>query len=95
MATSSNKAVPLIVAFVAGVAIGYLGSMVPPDNDGMTGTVAPAQRYRANQMSSEDVVLGDQALVDLMQTDAFTAIMNDPELASLIADGVFQNLRNH
>ena len=86
MAFSITKTVPIIVAFVAGVAIGHFASSVPPDSDGMAGTVAPAERYRANPMTADDVVLGDESLVNLMQTDAFTAVMRDPDLASLLAD---------
>ena len=84
---------PIIVAtFVAGVAIGYFASSMPPAGDGMSGTVAPAERYRAAQPTSDDIVLGDQSLVDLMQSDAFNAVMNDPDMASMLADARMREL---
>ena len=92
MATSINRTIPVIVAFVAGIAIGYFASMLPPEGDGMSGTVAPAERYRASSITEDDIVLGDQALVELMQTDAFTTVMNDPELAGLLANSNFRML---
>ena len=85
MATS-NKTIPIIAAGVVLLAaVAYFGGGFPSGNE-LTGTVAPAERYRAEGVTENDVVLGDQALVDLMQSDAFTMIMNDPELAGLLAD---------
>ena len=86
MATSSNKFIPIVAAFVGGITIGYFGSTMPPGDDVMSGTVAPAQRYRAEQPGSDDIRLGDQALVDLMQSDVFIKVMSDPAFAALLAD---------
>ena len=92
MAISSIKTVPIIVAFVAGVTIGYFASSVPSGSDGMSGTVAPAERYRAVQPTRDDIKLGDQALVDLMQSDVFIAVMSDSDMASTLSDARMRSL---
>jgi hypothetical protein len=60
MATSKKTFGMITVGAVALAAIAYFGTNYPPDGDDMSGTIAPAERYRANQPTAADVQLGDQ-----------------------------------
>ena len=72
MATS-NKAIPLVLIGIAALAvIAYFGMNTGPDE--VAGTVAPAERYRAEQMSEDDINLGDQSVQDFMQSDLFAKL---------------------
>jgi hypothetical protein len=65
--STSNKSVPVIVIGVAALAaVAYFGMNNPTDSGDAAGTVAPAERYRANALSEEDVQLGDQTVQQLM-----------------------------
>jgi hypothetical protein len=64
----------------------------PPGGENVSGTVVPAQRYRAEQIKAEDVKLGDQAVAQLMQTEAFERIVKDPKMRALAQDPGFQAL---
>jgi len=69
MATS-NKAIPIVIGAIALVAVVWFGSNMSTDEE-ITGTVAPAERYRAEQPGTNEIQLGDQSVQELMQTDAF------------------------
>ena len=69
---SSNKAIPVVIGAVVLVAVLYVGSNLSTDEE-VTGTVAPAERYRANQPGAEDIQLGDQSIQGLMQTVTIAA----------------------
>jgi hypothetical protein len=56
------------LVLIAG-AIALLGKYHSPDGEGATGTIVPAERYRADQIERDDVVLGDESLAQFMQTD--------------------------
>ena len=59
--TGSTKVWILVVALAAAVsAILYVGTYWPPGEEGVSGTIVPAERYRSNQISSEDVILGEE-----------------------------------
>ena len=60
MATS-NKAFPIIIGAIVLVAVVWFGSNMSTDDE-LTGTVAPAERYRAEQPGTDDIELGDQEL---------------------------------
>jgi len=64
----------------------------PPRGENVSGTVAPAQRYRAEQIKAEDVKLGDQAVAQLMQTEAFERFVRDSKMRALAQDPAFQAL---
>ncbi len=48
------------LAVVAGAVI-FVSNIYPPEAEQSSGTIVPAQRYGASQISSEDVVLGGQS----------------------------------
>ena len=51
-----------------------MGRSFPPRGE-TAGTIAPAERYRATQIDTQDVVLGDDSVPKLMQTDAFSPLL--------------------
>ena len=75
MSTSSKKIPIIAVSAAVLAAIAYFGATYPPGGDDMAGTVAPAQRYRADQPTADEIQLGDQALQEIMQTDDFDRLV--------------------
>jgi hypothetical protein len=80
------------VAAAAILIVGYSVIDYPPGGANVAGTVAPAERYRAEQIKAEDVKLGDQAVAQLMQTEAFDRFVRDPKMLALAQDPAFQAL---
>src|SRR5207248_6522123 len=95
MATSvSNKSKMYLTTagvLAFGVAAYGLGRVYPPLGPS-AGTVAPAQRYVASQVGEADVTLGDTAVPELMQTDAFELMVKDPSFRALAASPGFKAL---
>ena len=84
------------VAVAAVVAVAFFTIGYPPDGRNSAGTVAPAQRYRAEQPKAGDVKLGDQSVAQLMQTEAFDRFVKNPSTRALAGDPDFQALaRSH
>ena len=50
------------IAVAAALAIGHYVFDVPSSGTNVSGTVAPAERYRATQVKSDNVKLGDQSI---------------------------------
>src|SRR6478736_5017646 len=78
-----------VLAF--GVAAYGLGRVYPPLGPS-AGTVAPAERYVNSQVGQGDVTLGDTAVPELMQTDAFELMVHDPNFRALAATPGFKAL---
>src|SRR5881628_2342108 len=78
-----------VLAF--GVAAYGLGRIYPPLGP-TAGTIAPAQRYVSSQVGEGDVTLGDTAVPELMQTDAFQVMVKDPNFRALANDPGFAAL---
>src|SRR5881628_838258 len=66
-----------------------LGRVYPPLGPS-AGTIAPAQRYVSSQLSDADVTLGDTAVPQLMQTDAFELFVHAPQFRPLAASPGFK-----
>src|SRR5579862_9309935 len=64
----------------------------PPSGGTVAGTISPAQRYRASQVSAADVQLGDNSVPRLMQTDAFQAMVKNPSFRAMARDPEFSAL---
>ena len=95
MATG-NKTTPIVVAAVAiVVGIIYFGANRQPANDEVTGTVAPAERYRADQITEDDINLGDQTVQQFMQTDTYDRIINDEALMAVLNSAEMQAVLNN
>src|SRR5215469_3364739 len=93
LSTSNNRRMILTAASVLVVGVGAygLGRVYPPLGPS-SGTIAPAQRYVNSQVSDKDVTLGDTAVPELMQTDAFELMVKDPSFRALAASPGFQAL---
>src|SRR3954463_8504694 len=79
---------------VVGIAAYGLGRVYPPMGP-TAGTVAPAQRYVSSQVGEADVTLGDTAVPELMQTDAFQVMVKDPNFRALASDPGFAALASN
>src|SRR6266536_2408337 len=80
-----------VLAF--GVAAYGLGRVYPPLGPS-AGTIAPAQRYVSSQVGEGDVTLGDTAVPELMQTDAFELMVHDANFRALAASPGFKAIAN-
>ena len=89
--TSHNRRMILTSAAVIAVGLGAygLGRVYPPPGPS-AGTIAPAERYVSSQVGDADVTLGDTAVPQLMQTDAFELFVHDPQFRALAASPGFQ-----
>ena len=82
MATS-NKVFPIILIGVAALGVlAYFGMSNPP-GDEVTGTVAPAERYRAEQ--DNEIQLGDESIQEVLQSDVFETLVNDESFRAAMA----------
>ena len=50
----------------------------PPAGYGTEGTIGAAKKYQAQQLADKDVVLGDAAVQEFLQSDTFDRLMKDP-----------------
>ena len=91
LSTSNNGKMILTSAAVIAVGLGAygLGRVYPPLGPS-AGTIAPAQRYVSSQLTSSDVTLGDTAVPQLMQTDAFELFVHDPSFRALASSPGFK-----
>jgi len=89
-----NTKVWMLVAAlaVAIAAVVFFGSNYPPDSEMASGTIVPAERYRSEQLSSDDVVLGDETIAQVMQTELYQMIISDADFASMLQSDQFRDL---
>jgi len=81
-----RKAVLGLAAAAAVVLAVYTIKGFPPVDRGTEGTIGAAQKYQAPQIGDNDVVLGDAAAQEFLQSEAFDRLLKDPEARSLLAD---------
>jgi hypothetical protein len=63
--------VAIVGVVVVGAASYYFD--IPPRGDNLTGTVTPAQRYRAEQqVGAQDVKLADQSVAQALQSEMWS-----------------------
>src|SRR5438876_10820798 len=79
-----------IVVVVA--TVGYFGNMWPPHREDVAGTIGAAQRYRSEQIKSEDVVLDGADIQKFIQSDLFHRLINDPRSRKVLRSPEFQRL---
>ena len=93
VSTKNNRKMILTSAGVLafGIAAYGLGRVYPPMGPS-EGTVGPAQRYVSAQVTDADVTLGDTAVPELMQTDAFELMVKDPGFRALATNPGFMAL---
>jgi hypothetical protein len=66
--------------------------MSAEDVSNLSGTIVPAEHYRAEQISSRDVEFGDEDIARLMQTDLFEQLVNDPAFVEAMRSDTFQGV---
>ena len=69
---------------VALLGVAYFTGYPPILNDATQGSIGTAQRYSGKQMSDKDVVLGDAAAQEFLQSDTFNRLMKNPEAVALL-----------
>ena len=91
--TSKKSRMGLFVGVFAVViaAVAYVGVKFPVPEENTSGTIMPAERYRGDQLSSDDVVLGDESISVLMQSDLYVQITTDGDFANAMRSDAFQN----
>ena len=73
----------VVVGIVVLAGVAYVADLYPPADKSLTGSVVPAERYRAetSATSSSRLALGDQSVAQFMQTDLYQKIVTDKEMA--------------
>ena len=79
-----------MIGIVALAAVAYFGMNYPTDSGDAVGTVAPAERYRAEQPSSDNIQLGDQSIQAVMQTDTFAKLVADDAFREAMSSEAFR-----
>jgi hypothetical protein len=82
----TRKAMWGLAAAAAVVLSVYVIKGFPPVDRGTEGTIGAAQKYQAPQIGDKDVVLGDAAAQEFLQSEAFDRLLKDPQARSLLAD---------
>jgi hypothetical protein len=77
----------LVVAVVAICYFAFVGS--PPSESDMQGAIGAADKYRAEQMSDEDVSLDNPELQALLQDDEVIKLLQDDNFQKMLADDDF------
>jgi len=91
----TNKRIIVGVGLVAavGVVFAFWSGLVPPKS-GLEGTIGAAERYQSGQITDKDVVLQDQELQAMLQSDVFHKLQTDPAYAAgfrtIIASKAFE-----
>ena len=94
MATS-NKSIPVLVIGVAALgAVAYFGMNYPADSGDAAGTVAPAERYRADQPAADAIQLGDQGIQEVLQSDLFAKLIADDAFRGAMSSEAFRGAMN-
>jgi hypothetical protein len=75
--TSKRIIVGVGLVAAVGVVFAYWSGLLPPKS-GVEGTIGAAQRYQSGQIADKDVVLQDQQLQALLQSDVFHKLQTDP-----------------
>src|SRR5262245_48423664 len=81
-----------VVGIVVLAGVAYVADIYPPADKSLTGSVVPAERYRAetSATSSSRETLGDQSVAQFMQTDLYRQIVSDKQLAAVFASDAFR-----
>src|SRR4029078_11814559 len=91
--SSHNRRMILTSAAVIAVGLGAYGlGRVSPPAGPSGGTISPADRYVSRQVGEADVTLGDTAVPQLMQTDAFELFVHDKNFTEMASRPGFQTL---
>jgi len=94
--SSLSRNSTIMLAGVSLAAIGaatlYATHLLPLANGTTAGTIMPAVRYHASQVSNKDINLGDTGVAQLMQTDGFELMVKNPSFRALATNPGFMAL---
>src|SRR6267143_1877594 len=79
------------IVLVAMAAAVYFSFFYPPSGKQVTGTIAPAARYRAEQIGKADVKVEETDITRWTQTAEFDHLSKDPAARKLFANAAFRN----
>src|SRR5215510_146330 len=79
------------IFLVAIAAVGYFTFFYPPSGKHLTGTIAPAARYRAEQIGKGDVKVEETDITRWTQTAEFDRLSKDPAARKLFANAAFRD----
>jgi hypothetical protein len=88
--TMAKKAMLGLAAAAAVVLIVFAITGYPPIGSGTAGTVGAAKRAQAPQIAAQDVVVGDTAVQQFLQSETFSHLINDPNARKLLSDSGFR-----
>jgi len=83
--TITRKAMWGLAAAAAIVLAVFAVTGFPPVGHGIEGTIGAAKKYQAPQMGTADVLLGDAAAQEFLQSDVFDRLVKDPEARALLS----------
>ena len=90
---TGNKMGMLIAVFAVVIAaVAYFGVKYPVPEEQTAGTIAPAERYRGEQISSDDVQLADESVAQVMQTDVYQKLVSDAAFADALRSDALRNV---
>lgn len=90
-ATMAKKVLVGLAGVAAvGLAVAYMTGFPPALYT--EGTIGAAQRYQAEQISNNDVKVGDQALQTFLQSDLFDKLAHDKKAMAVLASPAFEAL---
>jgi hypothetical protein len=79
------------IALVALGTAGYFSFFYPPSGKNLAGTIAPAARYRADQIGKSDVKVEETDITRWTQTAEFDHLSKDPAARKLFANAGFRD----
>src|SRR5215471_1536846 len=79
------------IILVALTAVGYFSFFYPPSGKHLAGTIAPAARYRAEQIGKGDVKVEETDITRWTQTAEFDHLSKDPAARKLFANAAFRD----
>ena len=91
--TSNNSKMGLLVGVFAVViaAVAYVGIKFPVPEENASGTIMPAERYRGDQLTDNDVTMGDKVIAMLMQSDLYQRLLTDEAFRDAMQSDAFQD----
>jgi hypothetical protein len=82
----TRKAMWGIAAAAAIVLAVFVTRGFPPVGRGTEGAIGAAKKYQTPQIADKDVIVGDTATQEFLQSEAFDRLIKDPLAASLLKD---------
>ncbi|PYU69650.1 MAG: hypothetical protein DMG49_12775, partial [Acidobacteria bacterium] len=79
------------IVLVAMAAAVYFSFFYPPSGKQVTGTIAPAARYRAEQIGKADVKVEETDITRWTQTAEFDHLSKDPAARKLFTNAAFRS----